>query len=289
MFSTQFADFQSNISIRTATSEILIIGNAAKVINHLGKSLVEAGALENPPPAACFAFHAFPHGNCGDVTVWNGMMTSYLKGFHLTIAKDESFKEHLDLTQSAAFLAEYFGYAQEKLVQDLQTQEKVQIRFGRYSSGACGNVYPLECEIEGSLRYMQEEDGEKLRRSHEHFLAELAAKYELFWEIEYNTFYIPVICNPKCSDIVRNTVEELGMNPAEIAEKPMISSDDFAFFLQKCPGSYFAMYFGTGAPYVPHGAYYDVNDEVLKPAILTMSCTAVKALAELYRNPQAFS
>ena len=232
----------------------------------MGRDLVEAGAITDPPPDACFAFHAFPQGNCGDVTIWNGMMTAYLKGFHLTVAGDEKFQKRLDLAQSAAFLAEYFAYAQKKLVQDLQT----------------------ECEVEGSLRYMLEDDGEKLRLFHENFLAGLAAKYGLFWKIEYNAFYLPVICNPKCSDLVRKTVEALGMNSVKVAGEAMISSEDFAFFLQKCPGADFAMNFGAGAS-GSHCAYYDVNDDMLKPAILTMSGVAVRALDELNRNPQAFS
>lgn len=254
----------------------------------MGRDLVEAGAIADPPPDACFAFHAFPQGNCGDVTIWNGMMTAYLKGFHLTVAGDEKFQKRLDLAQSTAFLAEYFAYAQKKLVQDLQTEKQVQVRFGRYSSGSCGNVYPFECEVEGSLRYMLEDDGEKLRLFHENFLAGLAAKYGLFWKIEYNAFYLPVICNPKCSDLVRKTVEALGMNSVKVAGEAMISSEDFAFFLQKCPGADFAMNFGAGAS-GSHCAYYDVNDDMLKPAILTMSGVAVRALDELNRNPQAFS
>ena len=255
----------------------------------MGKALVEAGAIDHPLPAACFAFHAFPHGNCGDVKVWNGMMTSWLKGFHLTIAADELFRQKLELARSAAFLAEYFAYAQEKLVQNLQTQKQVQIRFGRYSSGSCGNVYPFDCEVEGSLRYMLEEDGEKLRHSHEDFLAGLAEKHKMFWKIEYGPVYLPVICNPLCSEIVRQTVESLGLNPVVNAENAMISSDDFSFFLQKCPGTYFVVQFGTGAPYGSHSPYFDVNDDILNPAILTMSCVAVRALAALHENPRVFS
>ena len=256
----------------------------------MGRDLVEAGAIANPLPGACFALHATPQRNCGDVKIWKGMMTAYLKGFRLTIARNEAFSERLNLAQSAAFLAEYFTYAQEKIFQEIQTRKQVKILFGRYSSGCCGNVYPFNCEVEGSLRYKTEEDGEKLRQAHENFLNRLSEKYCLFWKIHYNLFYLPVFCNSGCSEIVKRTVEDMGVNSVEIAEDAVITSDDFAFYLQNSPGSYFFIYFGDGVQYgAPHSAYYDVNDDMLKPAILTMSGVAVRALDELNRNPQAFS
>lgn len=135
-------------------------------VRALGRELVAAGALDNPPPKAAFALHVNV-GNFGTFILYRGEAFAYCLNHTVTVSVDREFRQRLPLAKAAAFLKDMFDYTGNgdngrPIARDSGVEHDFLMRFGSFESGTW-NIHPLSMTIRGSLRYITGEDGAKLR------------------------------------------------------------------------------------------------------------------------------
>ena len=69
----------------------------------------------------------------------------------------------------------------------------------------------------------------------------------------------------KCLDLVKSCAEKLGKQVVVMSD-PFYASEDFGYYLKKCPGA--MIYLGNGEDYAAlHTTEYDFNDHLLEAGV----------------------
>lgn len=97
-----------------------------------------------------------------------------------------------------------------------------------------------------------------------HHAEELAAHEQLALKIEAVEPFPAVTIDADCTGLVETAARHAGLTVIKPAF-PFLWSEDFGYFTQKYPGSYFGIGIGENRPGLHHPAY-DFNDMVLEPA-----------------------
>jgi hippurate hydrolase len=139
------------------------------------------------------------------------------------------------------------------------------ITIGAIHAGEASNVIPDEANMNISVRALRPEVRDALEQRIRDVVQAQAAVYGVRAEVTYEASY-PVLVNDAAmtdfaSGVARDWVGDDGM----IADlQPLTGSEDFAWFLQKCPGCYLIIGNGDGeGSCMVHNPGYDFNDDIL--------------------------
>ncbi|MFM0499736.1 M20 aminoacylase family protein [Paraburkholderia caffeinilytica] len=139
------------------------------------------------------------------------------------------------------------------------------ITIGAIHAGEASNVIPDEANMSISVRALRPEVRDALEQRIRDVVQAQAAVYGARAEVTYEASY-PVLVNDAAmtefaSGVARDWVGDEGM----IADlQPLTGSEDFAWFLQKCPGCYLIIGNGDGeGSCMVHNPGYDFNDDIL--------------------------
>jgi hippurate hydrolase len=139
------------------------------------------------------------------------------------------------------------------------------ITIGAIHAGEASNVIPDEANMNISVRALRPEVRDALEQRIRDVVQAQAAVYGARAEVTYEASY-PVLVNDAAmtdfaSGVARDWVGDEGM----IADlQPLTGSEDFAWFLQKCPGCYLIIGNGDGeGSCMVHNPGYDFNDDIL--------------------------
>ncbi|WP_373557838.1 M20 aminoacylase family protein [Burkholderia sp. MSMB1835] len=166
---------------------------------------------------------------------------------------------------------------------NVNPQELAIVTVGAIHAGAASNVIPPHAELELSVRALSPDVRALLERRICEIVHGQAASYGATAEIDYRHTY-PVLVNHAAETaFARDVAREWGGDGALIPQlRPIAASEDFAFMLNACPGSYLSIGNGDGngdgaTGCGLHHPGYDFND-----ACLATGASYWVALAERY-------
>ena len=143
------------------------------------------------------------------------------------------------------------------------------VTVGAFHAGAAPNVIPQQAELKLTVRALRPEVRLQLKQRITEVCQAQAAVYGATVEIDYQWRY-PVLVNDAGStafarQVAADWVGEAGIMPPL---QPLTGSEDFAFFLEKCKGSYLLIGNGVGQALgeggcMVHNPGYDFNDRCL--------------------------
>ena len=143
------------------------------------------------------------------------------------------------------------------------------ITVGAFHAGTAPNVIPQQAELKLTVRALRPEVRLQLKQRITEVCQAQAAVYGATVEIDYQWRY-PVLVNDAQStafarQVAADWVGEAGIMPPL---QPLTGSEDFAFFLEKCKGSYLLLGNGVGPGLgeggcMVHNPGYDFNDRCL--------------------------
>jgi len=143
--------------------------------------------------------------------------------------------------------------------------ESAVITVGAIHGGIANNVIPEEVKLEVSVRAMAPEVRLLLKERLVRVVEAQAESFGVRAEVHYREGY-PVLVNDERETAFARTVARRLVPSARIIEQgpPLTASDDFAYFLEQCPGCYLFLGTGKAGGSLPvHNAGYDFNDDVL--------------------------
>ena len=143
------------------------------------------------------------------------------------------------------------------------------ITVGAFHSGTTFNVIPETAELKLTIRALRPQVRDQLEQRIREVAQAQAAVYGATAEIHYDRRYPVLVNDAEATDFARQValdwVGEAGVLP-NLA--PLTGSEDFAFFLEQCKGSYLLLGNGTGqgpgeGGCMVHNPGYDFNDRCL--------------------------
>ena len=239
------------------------------------KLMIEQGLFEKFPCDAIFAAHNMPGIPAGQLVFIDGpaMASSDDVTVILTGLGGHGAMPHLaqDPIVAASSIVMSLQTIVSRNVNPLQTAV---ITVGALTSGKANNVIPSSARLELSVRALDREVRDLLQVRITDLVAAQAQSFGLQAQIEYKRDY-PVLVNTTAeTEFARAVgVALLGHEGVTLQGRPLTGSEDFAFMLDHCPGSYLMI--GNGIEInaasptdiahacMVHNAGYDFNDEIL--------------------------
>ena len=231
-----------------------------------GKVMVDEGLFDHFPVDGVYGMHNMPGMAVGTIGAKVGTMMAAADSFDLVVRGKGAHgaMPHLgiDPVVTAAQIIQGFQTIASRVTDPV---DSIVISVTKVEAGHTYNVIPDEVTLGGTTRAFTSDVQSTIKPLMQRVAEGIAASAGCTVDLDYHTGYPPTI----------NTADEVGLS-ANAAEQivgaanlnrdvtPLMGAEDFAFMLQKRPGSYVWIGNGPGeGGCTLHNPHYDFSDDVL--------------------------
>lgn len=232
-----------------------------------GKMMVEEGVLENPKVDAIFGAHVYPQIPMGVVGVCEQEALAAADRFTIKVMGQGGHAASPHLTKDPILATGHLITQLHSIVsRNVNPLESAVITIGKVSGGTAFNIIPDEVELLGTLRTLNSETREALKMRIERMTQGIARSFGMDHRFEFEFGYPVLVNDPEMTRLVASACTR-GIGQDRVKPlKPSMGAEDFAYYLEKVPGSYFRLGTGNEAkgivhPY--HSSHFDIDEEVL--------------------------
>ncbi|WP_138419623.1 amidohydrolase [Aquibacillus sediminis] len=231
------------------------------------KSIMETGKLDDLE--AIFGIHVLPLGPAGTVGYHAGYSFNGRTYFKLVIKGQGGHGSSPDKANDSIVAGSHFVTAVQTIVsRRINPLHAGVVTIGSFDGKGSFNVIKDSIEIEGDIRYSNKEVQEVIEKEFHRIVKGIEALFGVTCELTYTPDYPPLYNDPELTDFVAETLKTAeDKDIKEVKEFPKLSpSEDFAYYLEKIPGSYF--YIGctpkdVDDPYFNHHPKFDIDEDAI--------------------------
>ena len=232
-----------------------------------GRLMVEAGVLEDPRVDAIFAAHVFPFLSTGQVGISEGKAMASSDKFSLRIIGKGGHGAYPHVTRDPILAAGHVITQVQSIVsRNVNPLDSAVVSFGAVHGGRAYNVIPDEVELNGTVRSLNPEVREQLRSSIEQIARGVVTSLGLDYHYEFEYGYPVLINDSRMSGLVVSTCSRAIGKENVVILPPSMGAEDFAYFLEKCPGAMFRLGVRNeekGLTQPHHNTLFNIDEEVL--------------------------
>jgi amidohydrolase len=204
------------------------------------KPMIREGVLENPKVSGIFGLHCDSAIPVGKIGVKEGPFMAQADSFDITIkgvgAHGARPHDGIDAIVAASQAIQALQTIVSRKIDPLQP---VVISLGKIQGGTKRNIICSEVKVEGTARSLTKDVAQRIPRLIQTILSGVGGSSGASFELDYRKGYPVLINHPKATDLARGTISQLfGKLAIFEINKPLMGAEDFAFFLQKVPGSF---------------------------------------------------
>jgi amidohydrolase len=237
------------------------------------REMIKDGLFERFPMQAIFGAHNWPGMAVGQVGVRSGPIFASSNEFKITVRGKGAHAalphSGVDPVPVACQMVQAF---QTIVTRNKRPIESAVISVTMIHAGEATNVIPQGCELQGTVRTFSTETLELIERRMRQIAQNTCAAFEAGCEFEFVRNYPPLINHRAETDFVRRALAAVIGVDNVLECEPTMTAEDFSYYLQAKPGSYFLIGNGDGAHRTPghglgpctlHNPSYDFNDELI--------------------------
>jgi len=243
------------------------------------KSMIESGVLENPAPQIVLALHGGAETPIGKVGIWSGPFMASADQFTVIITGAGGHAAYPHRNRDPLLAAAHAVVALQSVVsREIDAVDKVVLTVSQFHAGTAFNITPGEAVITGSVRCHDPKVRASIPDRIDRIVGGVACGLNCSHKLDY-IFGIPAVANdPAVMDsFVGAAREVLGADNVVQLERPLMGSEDFAFFLEKVPtGGVFRLGVGNAPGRVLHNPKFDFPDEAIPVGVAAMTAFALK-------------
>lgn len=246
------------------------------------KPMIEEGVLENPKADAIVGLHIgtiFKEVKPGQIGISKGETMACLDSFEIEVEGKGGHGAMPNITVDPVAIS-------SSIVQELQTlisREINPVRPGVISvckihGGSAYNVIPGKVNMEGTARFIHEEQRQQISKRMEDLVVNIADARRAKVKFNYHYGYPPVINDEDFTDYFKEVAETVvdKKNIIEL-EEPNMGGEDMAYFLKEIPGTFFFLGGSKeidGEVYPHHNSKFDIEESVFHIGTALMTKTA---------------
>ncbi|WP_085632567.1 MULTISPECIES: M20 aminoacylase family protein [unclassified Pseudomonas] len=230
------------------------------------REMLEDGLLERFPCDAIFAMHNVPGYPVGHLGFYNGPFMASADTVNIRIIGNGGHGAAPHKAIDPVVVGASIVMALQSIVaRNVNPQETAVITVGSLLAGSASNVIPPHADLSLSVRALTPEVRDLLESRITELVKGQAMSYGAQARIDYQRCHPVLINDPQQTAFAREVARDwLGAQCLIDDLRPFTASEDFAFVLEKCPGSYLVIGNGEGEGECPlHNPGYDFNDECL--------------------------
>jgi len=232
-----------------------------------GRVMVEEGVLENPKVDAIFGAHVYPQIPTGEVGVCEREALAAADRFIIKVIGQSGHAASPHLAKDPILAAGHLITQLHSIVsRNVNPLESAVITIGKVRGGTAFNIIPDEVELLGTLRTLSSQVREALRSRIEQVTQGTVCSFGMDYYFDFEYGYPVLINDPEMTRLVASACSRgIGNENVKILG-PSMGAEDFAYYLEKVPGSFFRLGIGNEAkgivhPY--HSSLFDIDEEVL--------------------------
>ncbi|MEG1555621.1 MAG: M20 family metallopeptidase, partial [Bacteroidales bacterium] len=246
------------------------------------KFMIEAGVLANPEVNVIFGQHVTPGLEAGTIGLCEGPFMASTDEIHLTIHGKGGHAALLNeiinpILIGVDFLHELYAIIEKIKPLNIPTV----LSFGKFTANGLPNLVPDKAEIAGTLRTFDESWRETVLALIEEIAQKTVVKEGASCTVDIRRGY-PVLCNEiETTRRVRQYAEQYLGKEAVLSIPPRMTAEDFAYFLQKKPGTFYRLGVSNqqkGITQKLHTAHFQIEEEAIRTAIGLMSWITINEL-----------
>lgn len=216
------------------------------------QAMLADGLLERFPCAEIYALHNLPGLGKGKIGIPAQGALASADHIEIKIHAKGTHGSAPHTGQDAILASAHFLTSlQQSLTRILDSRDSGVISFGSIHAGQANNILPEELIMTGTIRT----HSETVRTSIHTQIQKAADSTALLYGVSFSIHYphqAPVTMNHvQAVEAVQNVaIQVAGAENVMINARPLMASEDFAYFLKEVPGAYFFM--GQDGPYCHH-------------------------------------
>lgn len=232
--------------------------------------MIEEGFLEKFPMSGIYGCHNWPGLAMGHIAVNSGAMMASVDGFEIQL---EGHSCHSAMPENGfdpiVVAAQLILSIQTICSRRISAQDPAVVSITQINGGEAMNIIPEYVTLKGTFRCFDPQVREKIKQLLQEMVDAVPQVHGVKGKIHFFSGFPVTMNHPKEAMNVRDVATDvLGESQVHWNIRPTMASEDFSFFLEKCPGAYFWLGVdGVEPSQSLHNAYYDFNDNVIETGI----------------------
>ena len=232
-----------------------------------GRTMVEDGLFERFPAEQVFGLHNWPYAPLGTFAMCTGPAMAASDELTITIQGVGCHAAWPQNGRDPIVAASHVIQAIQSVVaREVDPLDNAVISITRVQGGDAYNVVPERVELWGTIRTFREATRTRLIRRIEEVVQGVGLAQGITGSVKVSAGYPATINTAREAQLGADAAAEIvGDAKVDRAPEPCMGSEDFAFMLNRRPGSYIWM--GTGSAARPshqlHSPHYDFNDDAI--------------------------
>lgn len=231
------------------------------------KAMLDSGALAAENVAAIFALHMHPELPVGEIGVAQGVSNAASATVRIRLIGRGGHGAHPHLCADPIVAGAYLVTELQSIIsRNVSPLDSAVLTIGSFQAGTAPNIIPREARLEGTLRTLNDQTRELVRKRLEEQVAGLESAYGVSAELSVLPGY-PLLVNDSnlVQLCIKKSGELLGAEQVKV-EAARMGAEDFAYFLERYPGVMLRL--GCRYPHTEyrcglHSPYFDFDERAL--------------------------
>lgn len=246
---------------RNFTGRVALIFQPAEETEGGARIMIEEGILERFDISRVYAIHNVPGLELGHFITTPGPVMAGEDSFHFNITGKgghaASPHETVDPIMPAVALAQGL---QTIVSRNRNPFDSLVISLTQIHTGSADNVIPETAYLNGTVRYFDADVRAMVGTRLQALADGIANAYDVRVDLSFKLGYPPTINDLDETDFCVSVARDVAGHDAVLPDVgPEMGSEDFAYMLEKRPGSYLFLGIGDGPGL--HNAAYNYNDD----------------------------
>ena len=206
-------------------------------------AMIADGALDDPRMDAVFALHVWPDLPAGTVGIRRGAVLAGAQSIRIRITGRQGHAAHPHRCIDPLLIAGHTLCALQSVVsRELPPLETGVLTLGQIHGGTAGNIIPEEVVIDGTVRALAKDVGDRLVESARRIVEGTAATLRGSAVLETSDGLPPVVNDDALFDRMTGVFAGLfGPDRVRTLPEPSMGGEDFALFMEHVPGAHFRL------------------------------------------------
>lgn len=245
------------------TGNVVFIHQFAEEVNPGGAApMIEDGCLEGVD--VIYGAHVHSPAPYGVVGTVSGPAMAATDTFEVTVRGKGGHGAMPHTATDPVVVASHLVLALQQIVsRQTDPLDSVVVTVGSIHGGSASNIIPESVQLSGTLRTFSRDVQEASIASLERMVNQVCATYLAEGKLSFTRGYPAVINHEAPTELVTDVAKQVVGADNVVAQAPTMGGEDFAYYLQHVPGTFF--FTGGGNPelnatYPHHHPRFDVDE-----------------------------
>ncbi|NLK12359.1 MAG: amidohydrolase [Candidatus Phytoplasma sp.] len=255
---------------------IVLIFQPAEETMGGAKVIIDEGVFKQFNIKKIFGIHVYPNLDEGKIGITKGITMARSGSFEITFNGSSAHgampNEGIDTIVAAS---NFINSMQTIVARKIDPTESAVISVGTINGGTLANVIADQTVITGTIRTFNDDVFKQIEKELNNLKIGIEASFNVLIDLNVKALY-PVLNNDV--EIFNDVLEILKHNFECEILKPMMTSEDFSFYLEEVPGLF--MMLGTrnekkGFTYPLHHSKFNLDEQVLLKGVELYNLIAI--------------